>query len=179
MTDQHTGERSPPSVTEPLVDLESLRDRDDIPFHEERDIVDEEIVDQVADLADLAGVGITNDEGELLFRRLTGTCSWKIPVAAVRPGEDFATAIREQVRERIGFALELEAVEGVWDVRVETEDGEHTASRAFVTFSASPVSDSYDLAAVTPEGESVEEAGWFEDLPDGADEIPGTALFLD
>ena len=32
--------------------------------------------------------------------------------------------------------------------------------------------------AATPTGEPVEEAGWFDDLPEGADAIPGTEQVL-
>ncbi|MFC4247307.1 hypothetical protein ACFOZ7_09900 [Natribaculum luteum] len=179
MTSHHPGDESPSTITEPIVDYESLRTRDDVAFHEQTDVVDEEIVDEVAALADLAGVGITNHDGDLLFRRLTDTCSWKIPVAPVDPEADFATAIAEHVRETIGFAVELDGIEGVWDVRVQTADGEKTASRGFVTFSASTVSGSYDLTAATPQGDPVEDAAWFDELPAGADEIPGTELFVD
>jgi len=171
-------ESDPADATESLVDYEPLRNRDDVRYHVERDVVDRAVVDQVADLPDLAGVGITNDD-ELLFRRLTDTCSWKIPVANVGPDGDYAAAIREHVRETVGFTLELDAVESVWHVSLETDDGEHTASRAFVVFGGSPVDGDYDLGAATPEGEAVEEVGWFADLPPEADEIPGTELFLD
>jgi len=166
------------STTGPIVDYESLRDNDDVRYEEERDVVDAQVVDQVADLPDMAGVGITNDDGDLLFRRLTDTCSWKIPVANVDADEDFAAAIREHVRETIGFALELDGVASVWEITVETEDGERSASRAFVVFGGSPASREYDLSGVTPEGEPVEDADWFDDLPDDGDEIPGTELFL-
>lgn len=36
-----------------------------------------------------------------------------------------------------------------------------------------------DLDAATPTGDPVEEAGWFDELPEGASEVPGTDLFLE
>jgi hypothetical protein len=179
MTRYNTEKRSPSSAFDPIVDHETLRDTDDIPFHEQTDVVDEDVVEQVASLDDLAGAGITNENGELLFRRLTDTCSWKIPVQSVDPEEDFAQAITDHIQETIGFTVALVAVDGVWDIRVETEDGEKSASRAFVIFSASPVSGNYDLAAVTPEDDPVEEAGWFGEIPPETDRVPGTDLFLE
>jgi hypothetical protein len=179
MTHHNADTDSATTAIGPIVDHESLRERDNVPFHEDRDVVDGELVDKLQSMDDLAGVGITNDGGDLLFRRLTDTCSWKIPVATVDPEEDFAAEITEHVRGTIGFSLELDGIAGVWDIRLRTADGERTASRAFVTFSASPISGRYDLAAATPEGEPVEEAGWFGDLPSEADEIPGTDVFLD
>ena len=122
-------------VTDSLVDYEHLRERNDVRYQERRDVVDPAVVDDVAALPDMAGVGITNDDGELLFRRLTDTCEWKIPVVNVDPGEDFAVAISDHVRETIGFEIELAAVETVREITLESEDGERTASRAFVTFS--------------------------------------------
>ena len=179
MTAHHSEDDAPTTAVEPIIDHESLRDRDDVPFHEQRDVVDEETVGAVASLPDLAGAGITNADGEVLFRRLTDTCSWKIPVETVAPGDDFAAAIAEHVRETIGFAVELDGIEGVWDVRLRTADADRTASRSFVIFSASPATGSDDLEAATPEGDPVADAGWFDDRPEGADEIPGTGRFID
>lgn len=179
----HSSPSGPDDTTDPavdsLVDHERLRERDGVPYHEQRDVVDAAVVDDLADLPDMAGVGITNDDGELLFRRLTDTCSWKIPVANVEPEADFAAEIRRHVRETIGFTIELDGVASVLDITVETEDGERTASRAFVTFAGTPVDGEYDLAAATPTGEAVEAADWFADAPPDADEIPGTERFLD
>ncbi len=179
MTESHTEEQSPLADIEPIVDHETLRDIEDIPFHDNTDTVDADIVAQVAELGDLAAVGITNPDGELLFRRATDTCSWKIPVTTVAPDDDFAGELRAHVRETIGFSLRLDDIVGVWDITVETEDGTQTASRAFVIFSATPESGHYDLADATPEAESVEDAGWFSSPPEGADLIPGTEQFLE
>jgi len=179
MTSYHAGDESSPAGIKPITDYKTLHDHDDIPFHEQTDVVSEEVVEQVADLTDLAGAGIRNRDGDLLLRRLTDTCSWKIPVKAVDPEEDFAAAITEHIRKTIGFTVELDAIEGVWDINVRTEDGKKTASRGFVIFSASSVSESYDLEAVAPEGDPVEDAGWFDTLPDDSDEIPGTDLFIE
>lgn len=174
---ENTTEDAPEGVSS-VVDHESLRNHDEIPFHEDRAVVEKDLVETFAEMDDLAAVGVTNPAGELLCRRMTETCSWKIPVETVDAEDDFAEAILSHVEETLGFSLELDDVAGVWDSQLETEDGTKSASRAFVTFSASPASDSYDLVAATPTGESVEEAGWFEELPEEASKIPGTDLFL-
>ncbi|WP_336326667.1 hypothetical protein [Halovenus sp. HT40] len=179
MTDTHTEGGTLLADIEPIVDHDSLRDREEIAFHEETDVVDAAVVDQIDELGDLAAAGITNSDGKLLFRRLTDTCSWKIPVATAAPDEDYAAELRDHVEETIGFSLRLDDIVGTWEFTVRTEDDEQTASRAFVAFSAAPVSDSYDLAAATPEDDPVEEAAWFSSPPEDADLIPGTDQFLD
>ena len=170
---------TPPPVgtLEPLTDLDRLRDRDDVPFHREEDTVPGTVVDDVADLPDLASVGIRNDRGEVLLRRLTDTCRWKLPTASVASGEDFVAAAREHVPETLGLRVDL-TLAGVWEVHLTATDGDRTATRAFVVFEGPPVDGAYevDTAAAT---DPVEEAGWFAELPEDADEIPGTHRFLD
>lgn len=179
MSDTHTEGGTPLADIEPIVDHDSLRNREEIALHEETDVVDAAVVEQIDELGDLAAAGLTNPDGELLFRRLTDTCSWKIPVATVAPDEDYAAELRAHVEATIGFTLRLDDIAGVWEFTVRTEDGEQTASRAFVIFSATPVSGEYDLSAATPADDPVEEAGWFSSPPEDADLIPGTDQFLD
>jgi len=162
---------------EPLTDVDRLRHRDDVPFHRKKDAVPATVVDEVADLPDLASVGITNEEGELLCRRLTETCSWKIPTESVAPGEDFAAAIREHVPETLGFRVELDALVGVWEVHLTAADGDRTATRTFVTVEGSPADARYEVNPVAAE-DPVEEVGWFAELPEDADPLPGTDHFL-
>lgn len=163
-------------TVESFSDPESLREREDVPFHEERDVVDEETIDVLQDLDDLAPVGVTNDDGEILVTRITETCAWKIPSSAVSPDEDFPTATREWVQQNTGLSISLDGIEGVWHFDLRTEDEERTASRYFVVFSATPLGDE-SLDARPADG--AEEAGWFEELPEGAERVPGTDLFLD
>ncbi|ACV48615.1 MULTISPECIES: hypothetical protein [Halomicrobium] len=161
---------TPSPEIEPIVDYERLSADDPVPYHEQRDVVDRAVVDRMRDLPDLACVGITNPAGELLLRQQTDTCSWKIPVESVTPDEAFTTAIVDHVRATI---------EGVWQVTVETDGGERTATRGFVTFGGVPMSGAYDLTAVEPAGEPVHAVEWFDELPADADVIPGTDVFLD
>lgn len=173
-----TADTPPPVRTlEPLTDTDRLRGRDGVPFHREEDTVPEAVVDDVADLPDLGSVGVTNDRGELLLRRLTDTCSWKLPTASVGPDEDFVAVAREHVPETLGIRVDLTLV-GVWEIHLTAAAGDRTATRAFVVFEGLPVDGEYDIdtgAATEP----VEEAGWFAELPEDADELPGTDRFLD
>lgn len=166
------------TAVESILDHERFRDQRDVPFHEVTTLVDEAVVDAVAERPDLAAAGVTNDDGATLFRRLTDACSWKLPVTGVATDESFAAAIRGHVAETVGFALELDAVAGVWDVTFRSESGSRTATQGFVVFEATPRGGG-DLAAATPEGDPVAEADWFRTVPDGADVIPGTELFVE
>lgn len=177
MTQNNATEDASATPVEQITDHERLRDDPDVPFHDERDVVDAPTIEKFASLPDLAGVGIENADGEALLRRATETCSWKMPVAQVAPEEDFAARITDHVQETVGFDIDLDGIAGVWDIRLRTEDDRRTASRAFVIFSGS--TESYDLDAATPSGDPVEEAGWFDELPEGASEVPGTDLFLE
>lgn len=123
-----------PNKLEPITDTDALRNRDDVSYHENVDTVSEEVVARMTDLPDLASVGTTNDGGQVLFRRLTEDCSWKVPTASVACSEDFAGAICGQVSEAIGLSVDLVSIAGVWNVTVETEDGNQSATRTFVAF---------------------------------------------
>ncbi|WP_135302609.1 NUDIX domain-containing protein [Haloarcula amylovorans] len=177
MTASPTDERS---VPDHITDPESLRN--DVPFHEESDVVDEEVIDQLDDLDDMAPVGVTNDDGEALVMRVTDDCRWKIPSSAVAPGEDYAEAARQWVETNTGLDVELDGVAGVWRYEVQSAGGDRTATRTFVVFGASPASgdgggelptDDVDPAAAAAE------AGWFRELPEGAEAVPGTDLFFE
>lgn len=162
-----------PSVTDPEV----LRDREGVPFHEETVVADAETVETVADLDDMAPVGVTNAAGEVLAMRITDTCSWKIPTSSVDPDEAFAAAARDWVAENAGIDVELDGPEAVWHRRFEAEDGERTASRYFVVYGGTPTAD--DPTVPTADApDPATEAGWFDSLPAGATEVPGTDLFL-
>lgn len=156
----------------PLTDPASLRGTGI--FHEETDTAPAEAVDSLADLADVAAVGIEHD-GEVLLRRLTETCAWKLPVATVADGEDYVRAIREQVQGALG-PVEVRTVEGVWRVRVRAADADRTAARTFVVFRGT-LAEHVDPGAIPVPADGVHDAGWFDALPEDAETVPGTDRF--
>jgi ADP-ribose pyrophosphatase YjhB (NUDIX family) len=169
----------PTTDTTAVTDPEALRDHQDVPFHEESDVVDTETVEAVAEADDMAPVGVTNAAGEVLVMRVTDTCSWKIPTTAVGPDEDFDAAAREWVRRNTGLDIDLDGPLAVWRLRLRAEEvsaGGQAASRYFVVYGVDlndvpelPTADAPDPAA---------ETRWVTDLPEGASEVPGTDLFL-
>lgn len=164
-----------------IIDPESVRDRDDIPFHEERDIIDRETFEIVDDLDDMAPVGVTNDEGEVLLMKVTEDCDRKIPSASVSPDEDFVRSAQQWIEEQTGFTIAFDGIEGIWHFKGRLENEEHTATRYFVVFRGSPVAEEGDVddpTDVIPEEHGAADIGWFDELPDDAAEAPGTQLFF-
>ncbi|MBV0923202.1 NUDIX domain-containing protein [Halomicroarcula limicola] len=169
-----------PSVPDHLTDPEPLRG--DVPFHEESDVVDEAVLDRLDELDDMAPVGVTNDDREVLVMRVTDDCRWKIPSSAVAPGEDYAEAARQWVENNVGLDVELDGVVGVWRYEAQSAGGDRTATRNFVVFGASPANE--DGGGKLPAdgvdaADAAAEVGWFTELPDGAEAVPGTDLFFE
>ncbi|WP_265111356.1 NUDIX hydrolase [Halosolutus halophilus] len=181
MTSNQPDATSDSTTVEPIVDPASLRDRDDVPFHEDTDTVDRAALDELAALEDLVVVGVTNERGAALLRKLTPDCAWKLPLVHVEPGDAYDDAARRAVETVVGLDVELDAIEGVWRFEARLEGGERTATRHFVVFSATPANgtDVADLAT-SDSGEDVPaDVGWFDELPDDAERAPGTELFFD
>ncbi|PSP17389.1 hypothetical protein BRC62_04830 [Halobacteriales archaeon QH_10_67_13] len=159
----------------PLTDPETLADRA-VDFGRETNDLPAEVVKRVAALDDMAAVAVESD-GKLLLRRLTETCSWKFPVVTVGDGEDYVAALREQVRAAVG-PIELERVVTVREITVRSDESDRTASRTFVTFTGRLNAGTEPVELPVPE-DGAHEVGWFAELPDEADELPGTAAFFD
>jgi hypothetical protein len=169
-------------AVESIRSLQTLRDRDDVPVHDDEDEVDRETLDAVADLDDLAVVGVTTDDGEVLLRRLTADCEWKLPVTDVAADEDYADAARRAVEDVVGIPVDLDAVEAAWHFEARLADGKRTATRTFVVFSASPASEGTGLddpPLDVPAEDAPADVGWFDVLPENAEAAPGTDLFFD
>lgn len=180
MTTDSPKETSETATVESITDPESLRDRDDVPFYENTNVADEEMLDVLDDLDDVAVVGITNEDGAVLLRKLTEDCSWKPPMIPVASDEEYAATARRTVAENTGLTVELDALEGVWRYEDRLEDGERTATRSFVVFSASPSPDEPDGTVDSiPEENDLAAGEWVDELPADADEPPGTRLFFD
>lgn len=178
MTSANTDDATNASPVEPLTDPESLREQPDVPFHEDTDVVDEETFETITDLDDMAPVGVTNDDGEVLVLRITETCRRKIPSAAVADGESFPTVAREWVEQHTGMTVELDGIEGVWVYEATLEGTDRTASRYFVVYSAHPVGETATEADANSE-DLAAAIEWHTELPEEAAAVPGSALFFD
>lgn len=179
MTANTTDDRPDTAAIDSLTDPTALRDWSGVPFHEDTDTVPAETFDAIRAADDMAPVGVTTDGGETLVMRVTADCSWKIPASNVAPEQAFADAAREWVEENTGVPISIDGIAGVWRLAVRPNDGEGTATRHFVVFEASPATDGVPPVPVDDGPERAREAGWFEELPEGGDRVPGTDLFLD
>ncbi|MFB6236123.1 MAG: NUDIX hydrolase [Halopenitus sp.] len=179
MTPAPSSETDPSSVPESIRDPESLRATEGVPVEADADVVDADALEQIADLPDLAAVGLTNDRGEVLLRKFTPDSSWKLPCQAVEPDEDFVAAAETTLAEQVGPDAALATVTCCWSLEAHTADGERSTTRHFVVFRATPTADDPAMSATSPGGEAVADAGWFEQPPADATQLPGTERFFE
>jgi hypothetical protein len=100
---------------ESVADVEALRDRDDVPFTTETDVLDRETFERLREDAAVgdgaAIVGITNDDGAVLLKN---TCTgWLPPGGNVGPGDGWSAVAHQQAESWTGLAVELDGVERV------------------------------------------------------------------
>jgi len=165
------------SVPDSMSDPESLRGSDGVRFETDTDVVDAELFEEIVELADLACVGLTNERGEVLLRKLTPDCSWKLPCQGVAPEEDFVAAAEETLAEQVGPDATLEAVTSCWVFTARVEDGERSTTRRFAVFQAVPAAET--PSDVDPGGEAVADAGWFREPPSDEGGLPGSGWFFE
>lgn len=154
----------------------------DVPVHVDTDTVEQEIVDTVSEMDDLAPTGIRRSDGSVLLMRVEDDCAWKIPSKAVGTDEPYGVAVKEWISEIAGLEIELEGVEGIWRIELTAEETGETATRHFVVFSASPNGSSQQSSLSVmdvPADKQPADIGWFDELPDEAEEPPGTDLFFE
>lgn len=179
MTTDAADETAPTAAAESIVDHETLRGLSDVPFHEETERVDSETFDTIDGLDDMAVVGVTNADGDVLLMRVTEDCALKLPTPEVAPDEDFAEAARAWVESQAGLEITLDSIEGVWCHEARLEGADRTATRAFVVFGASPVADEDGTADTIAERTEAHAVDWFAELSDDTAMAPGTRLFFD
>lgn len=102
---------------------------------------------------------IERADGRILLVRLAYRRRWGMPGGLLKRGETPAEAARREVREEVGFEVEL-----VGDPAVVVDP---EPQRVDVVFRARPV-DGADVDGVTPRSPEIVEAGWFrrDELPE-------------
>jgi hypothetical protein len=162
-----------PTVAESLTDPESLRDRDDVAFTEETDVLDRETYETVREQSETddgaALVGVTNDDGEVLLK---DTCTgWLAPGVNVAPDDDWTTAARREAESWLDVAVELDDVEHARriDHRVEGDDTPDRIDDPFylVFFRASLAPG--ETPPVDSDDEDAPDLEWFDEVSAGVD----------
>lgn len=149
-----------------LPDLESLRERADVPFDEETRICENR--DHLA-VDGQAAVGVTNDEGQHLLLVNRDLSIALLPHGAVEPGDDWAAAARRGVEGQTGISIALDGVEAVRVVDHVLEGKRRPHARTHrVVFRGSPIGGEIQPCKRSPAaGSDRWVADWFDGLPDG------------
>ncbi|MBX0293935.1 hypothetical protein [Haloarcula nitratireducens] len=86
------------------------------------------------------------------------------------------------VEVNTGLDVELDGAAGVWRYEAPSAGSDRTVTRRFVVFGASPASEDGGGELPTDGGDSVDaaaEVGWFTELPEDAEAVPGTDRFFE
>lgn len=95
-----------------LLDPEDCRERTDVLFREETEVVDDRAAFNGHETwAGKVGVGVKNDEGEVML--VNAPQGWSLPVSPVRAGDDWAAVARRWVAQKTGQAVDLTGVQRV------------------------------------------------------------------
>lgn len=157
-----------------VTDPEALRETG-VPFHEDRQAVDDAALDALREMDDLAPTGVRNDAGETLVLRIDDDCAPKVPCAAVGPGETYGGAAVEWIERQAGLTVAVDGVRAVHRLEARVDDGDRTAERYFVVLAATPVAGSIDDRPA----DGAVAAEWVAGLPEDAERAPGSDLFFD
>lgn len=157
---------------DPFADPETLRGRDGVEFTERTVTVDPDEFDEGRDdLAGVAGwavVGVPSDAGSVLLMD-DGDHGWTLPARSVGAGDDWLARGREAVEGLTGEAVTLEGVARVRRLDYREEGGDGRVTVHHVVMRAAPVTGEPVAAESSVGCEDVEDAGWFEALPEGVE----------
>lgn len=151
-----------------LYDPESLRDRPDIEFVEERQPIPTAEFDTTEDrIESHAVVGITNTNGEVLLMD-DGEHGWTLTAFPVEDGDEWTAVARLGIERVTGREITLEGVERVRRVEfVEDGPGDHRFDMYDVLFGAEPVEGRPVAEEFEGPGQTRWELEWFDTVPDG------------
>jgi len=166
MTDATPTDGSTADAETTLHDPTTLLDRDDVEVTERRADVDDDHLENTADWAGMAVVGVTDDAGRLLLLEREDGDHAILPHGPVDPGEDFAAVARRAVAETATLPATIAGVERVRRVELRhVDDPDRTASRFDVLFRATPTDD-----APAPSSDRDDwDATWRRTVPDNPD----------
>lgn len=178
-------------IDRPLTAPETLLDRETSSSEHIRREQDQSHFDTRRELTGYAIVGITNEDGEVLFESYSDGDRWRIPYARVEPDDDYISTARREVEKQLDVDLDIDRVVHVrrFDALLEESPAAELAADTENPGDLTTVdgyAESYDvLLEATPEssipastrdadGESDSTLEWFDSIPEGAPRgLPG------
>ncbi|MFB6268893.1 MAG: NUDIX domain-containing protein [Halobacterium sp.] len=156
-----------------LLDPEDCRERTDVLFREETEVVDDRAAFNGHETwAGTVAVGVLNGDGEVLL--VDAPQGWRLPASPVRAGDDWAAVARRWVAQKTGRAVDVEAVERVTRTSYRLSGSATRQTTGYrVVFRADPVDRETpmdDLAAKRRLDGDDWSADWFGSVPDGVAE---------
>lgn len=154
-------------LVDSLLDPDSLRNRADIAFREERSIDEPDGFDYFASLAGMVAVGITNDAGAVLL--MNSPHGWRLPYGPVDTNEDWVVAGQRIVEELTGVSGSISRTERVTRItrRLETDEERKTTSYDVVLRSVPVAGEPVDNDPSFGPWDELE-VGWFDTVPEDA-----------
>ncbi|MGA9402085.1 NUDIX hydrolase [Haladaptatus sp.] len=150
--------------------IERLLEADGVRFETELRAVDADELGVVESRSRLRGgvaVAVTNDAGKLLLVRNGWMDGYGFPGGGVEPDEEWEDAAVREVEEKTGIEIELGrswlVPQGEYEHEGERYDGEYT-----VFYHATAADDGTVGDELGIEGETIEDAAWFDAMPDEA-----------
>jgi len=157
-----------------LLDPEQCRERTDVLFREETEVVDDRgAFNGHETWTGTAAVAVLNDGGDVLL--VNGPDGWRLPATPVRAGDDWAAVARRRVAQKTGFAVDIDRVARVRRTSYRLAGSAARRTTGYdVVFRARPLDEPtrMDSLEARRAGEDGDEWAddWFASVPEGAAE---------
>lgn len=148
--------------------LEKVVDRDDVRFETVVEHLDADEFDRARERSRTIAGGVAvaiREAGRVVLVENEWMDGYGLPGGGVEPGEDWPAAAAREAREETGIAVE---VERPWQVHRQfyEHDGRRCGPDHTVFYLASPADGGRIADDPGVEGEVIEDAGWFEAVPE-------------
>ena len=157
-----------------LLDPEQLRDRTDVLFREETQVVNDVAAFNGHETwVGTVAVGVLDDDGRVLL--LNAPQGWALPASPVKAGDDWAAVARRWVAQKTGLAVDIERPERVSRTSYRLAGSSTRQTTGYdVVFRAAPLDeetpmDHLNAKRATEAGEEWADA-WFDSVPEGVAE---------
>ncbi|MXR21937.1 NUDIX domain-containing protein [Halobacterium bonnevillei] len=154
-----------------LLDPEECRERTDVLFREETEVVDDRgAFNGHETWAGTVAVGVLNDDGEVLL--VNAPQGWTLPASPVKAGDDWAAVARRWVAQKTGLAVDVERPERVRRTSYRLAGSSTRQTTGYdVVFRAAPLDDETPMDYLNAKRASADGDEWADDwfgsVPDG------------